>query len=149
MDSFTIGRPMQILLVEDAVLDAKLTIAALARGNFRHCLTLMRDGMEAMEFLERKGRYREAPQPDLLLLDLLMPGMTGLQVLAAMRHDERLRSIPVVILTAAEGDETQHQAEHLKVKHYIRKPVNFDKFLEVVKALKTHWRKDLILPSMD
>ena len=149
MSRHTIGRPMEILLVEDSLLDARLTIAALKKGGLQHRLTLVRDGLEAVEFLSREGKFARAPRPDLILLDLLLPKMDGMDVLAEIRMDYELKDIPVVILTASDDKETQARCELYEVEHYITKPVNFDKFLEAVRKLKSHWHHDLILPSLD
>lgn len=149
MSQHTIGRPMEILLVEDSLIDARLTIAALRKGGLKHRLTLTRDGAEATEFLFRRGRFALAPRPDLILLDVVLPKKSGLEVLAEVREDSDLKKIPVVVLTAAEDDDTRDQCTNHGVEHYIRKPVNLDKFLEVVKKLKHHWHHDLILPSLE
>jgi two-component system, chemotaxis family, response regulator Rcp1 len=149
MSGHTIGRPMEILLVEDGLLDAKLTIAALRKSGLRYRLTLIRDGEEAVQFLLQAGKFAQAPRPDLILLDLLLPKRDGLEVLTEVRQDDQLRDIPVVILTASEDEQSRSLAELYQVEHYLRKPVNFDKFLEVVKKLRHRWRQDLILPLLD
>jgi CheY-like chemotaxis protein len=140
---------MEILLVEDSLTDARLAIEALKRGGLQHRLTLIRDGQEALEFLFRTGRFAQAPRPDLILLDLLLPKRNGLEVLTEVRGDYELKDIPVVILTATDDEHTQAKCELYDVEHYIKKPVNFDKFLEVVRKLRKHWRRDLILPALD
>jgi two-component system response regulator len=140
---------MEILLVEDGLIDAKLTIAALKKSGLRYRLTLIRDGEEAVQFLLQAGKFAQAPRPDLILLDLLLPKRDGLEVLTEVRQDDQLRDIPVVILTASEDEQSHTLAELYQVEHYIRKPVNFDKFLEVVKKLRHRWRQDLILPLLD
>ncbi len=144
-----IGRPMEILLVEDSLIDARLTIRALRRGGLQHRLTLILDGDEAMEFLLQEGRFRQAPRPDLILLDLLLPHKSGLDILQDLRGNPQLSDIPVVILTASEDHETRERVEALQVEHFLRKPVNFDRFFEMVKQLKHHWHHDLILPALD
>ena len=143
-----IGRPMEILLVEDGLLDARMTIAALKRGGIQHRLTLVMDGEEAMEFLRRQGPFGRAPRPDLILLDLLLPKKDGLAVLAEVRGDEELKDIPVVVLTSSHDEEDRLQSESLGVEGYITKPVDLEKFLSVVRELKAHWHADLILPAM-
>lgn len=144
-----IGRPMEILLVEDGLVDAKLTIAALRKSGLQHRLTLVRDGQEALEFLQHVGKFARAPRPDLVLLDLLLPKKNGFEVLEEIRLVEDLRDIPVVILTAASDEQFPARAEQYAVEHFIRKPVNFDKFLDAVKKLRSYWHRDLILPSLD
>jgi len=147
--SHTIGRPMEILLVEDNLLDANLTIHALRRGGLRHRLTLICDGQEAMEFLLQQGRFSLAPRPDLILLDLQLPTKTGFEILEDLKGNPLLNGIPIVILTAAEDDATRERAEAFRVEHFLRKPVHFDRFLQMVKELRHHWHHDLILPALD
>ncbi len=146
MSTRTIGRPMEILLVEDSLLDARLTINALKKGTLQHRLTLILDGQEAMEFLMRQGRFAQAPLPDLILLDLLLPKLGGIEVLSQVKSQPELKDIPIVILTAAEDEDLRQEVESYGVEHFIRKPVNFHNFLQVVLELKNHWHQDLILP---
>jgi CheY-like chemotaxis protein len=147
--SRSIGRPMEILLVEDSLVDARLTMNALRRSGLEHRLTLIFDGQEAMEFLLQQGRFSLAPRPDLILLDLALPKKGGLEILAELKADPRWSGIPVVVLTASEDDATRERAEAFRVEHFLRKPVNFDRFLQMVKQLKHHWHHDLILPALD
>ena len=144
----TVGRPMEILLVEDSLLDARLTIAALKKTEIKHRLTLTRDGEEALHFLLREGPFTKAPRPDLILLDLHLPKKDGHEVLAALRTVSELREIPVVILTASEVEEADAQAKALSVDAYLTKPVHLDKFLGVIRKLRNCWFADVILPSM-
>ena len=116
---------MEILLVEDSLTDARLTIGALRNGDLQHRLTLVRDGEEALAFLHQDGIFARAPRPDLILLDLLMPKKNGLEVLAEVKHDFALKDIPVVIMTASEAEEDKLKCEILHVDSYITKPVNF------------------------
>lgn len=146
MNAKTIGRPMEILLVEDSLVDARFTMNSLRGGDIRHRLTLVRDGEEALTFLRREGVFARAPRPDLILLDLLLPKVSGLEVLAAVRGDEKLRDIPVVVLTGSVDEELRAQAESLGVDGYIGKPVEWPKFLATVRALKDRWQADLLLP---
>lgn len=141
---------MEILLVEDSLMDARLTIGALRQGGgFRHRLTLVRDGEEALDFLYRRGRFSQAPRPDLILLDLMLPKKDGLEVLSDVKADENLKSIPVVIMTASEAEDDRVRCSTLNVDGYVVKPVNFEKFLELVRKLKKFWLDDVILPSVD
>ncbi len=149
MSRYTIGRPMEILLVEDSLLDARLTIAALKKGGLQHRLTLVRDGEEAVEFLLQESKFARAPRPDLILLDLLLPKKDGLSVLAEVHSDFELKGLPVVVLTGAEDEQTRARCELFGVEHYLTKPVNFVEFLDVIKSLKCHWHQDLILPALD
>jgi CheY-like chemotaxis protein len=140
---------MEILLVEDSLLDARLTIAALRQGSLQHRLTLVRDGAEALEFLLNEGRFARAPRPDLILLDLLLPKRDGLSVLEEIHNNFELKGLPVVVLTGAENEHTRARCASFGVEHYLTKPVNFVRFLDVVKDFKSHWHQDLILPTLD
>jgi CheY-like chemotaxis protein len=138
---------MEILLVEDSLLDARVTIDALRQGQIHHRLTLVRDGEEALEFLRRAGRFASVPRPDLILLDLMLPKRTGTEVLAEIRREKQLRDIPVVVLTASSAREDEIACEEMQVDSYIIKPVNPQKFLEVVRQLKRFWLDDIVIPS--
>ncbi|MGE0608672.1 MAG: response regulator [Pirellulales bacterium] len=148
MSRNNIGRPMEILLVEDSLTHAAMTIEALKQGMVRHRLTLVVDGVEAMEFLRREGKFGRAPHPDLVLLDLELPRKDGREVLTDMKADTTLEHIPVVILTSSDDPDDVAQAQMLGVDSYITKPVDREKFLNVVRQLKSHWHADLVLPPM-
>jgi chemotaxis family two-component system response regulator Rcp1 len=149
MSSPSVGRPMEILLVEDSLTHARLTIGMLKKGRFRHRVTLMRDGEEALEFLQREGKFQQAPRPDLILLDLELPKLDGRELLDHVKGDYDLKAIPVVILTASEDHEDQIRSEMLQVESYMTKPVDVDRFLQVIRQLKRFWHEDLILPTME
>src|SRR5262245_55721601 len=149
MSNQLVGRPMEILLVEDGLMDARVTIQALRGGKVQHRLTLVRDGEEAMQFLRQEGRFARAPRPDLILLDLMLPKKSGLDVLSELRADYGLGDIPVVVLTASDDQEDRVRCTVLEVNSYIQKPVNLDKFLAVIKELKRCWREDVILPTVE
>ena len=141
---------MEILLVEDNLIDAKLAIAALKKGEIKHRLTLIRDGEEALEFLQQRGKFARAPRPDLILLDLLLPRINGRELLHQLKQDEKLQSIPVVVLTASDIEDDRIDCEHHHVDSFMTKPVNLDKFLDVVRQLKRYWLEaDVILPHVD
>lgn len=140
---------MEILLVEDSLLYARFTIEALKKGGIQHRLTLIFDGQEAMEFLHREGKFANAPRPDLILLDLQLPKKNGLEVLDEIRSNYELQSIPVVVMTTSESVGDMQRCEELGVESYITKPVDLQKFLAVVKELKTCWRADLLLPAFE
>jgi len=140
---------MEILLVEDGLVDARLVIGALEQGGFRHRLTLVRDGEEALEFIFQRGKFARAPRPDLILLDLMLPGKSGLDVLNEVKSFEDLREIPVVVMTASVAEEDRLQCDSLKVDGYIIKPFNLEKFLDLVRTLKKYWLDDVILPAVE
>ena len=143
-----VGRPMEIMLVEDNFTDAALTIRALERGKVRHRLTLVRDGAEALEFLKRQGRFARAPRPDLMLLDLNLPKIDGRELLTTIKSDDDLQSIPVVIMTGSEDYEDELRGQRLNVEGFVTKPVDMPKFLSLVKELKDYWMSDVILPQV-
>ena len=143
----TVGRPMEILLVEDDLEDAGLTIEALHKGEVPCRISLVRDGEEAVEFLLRDGKYRHAPQPDLILLDLNLPKKSGRQVLEEVRADRRLACVPVVVLTSSRTHQEILRTENLHVESYLTKPVDLQQFDSVVKSLRKYMLSDVILPQ--
>lgn len=145
----TVGRPMEILLVEDSLTDACVAIGALKQGQIKHRLTIVRDGVEAMEFLNQQGKFARAPRPDLILLDLILPKKDGLEVLAEVKGDYSLQTIPVVVMTGSDVQEDMVKCELLHVDSFMTKPVEIGKFLTVVKQLKRFWLNDVILPAVD
>jgi CheY-like chemotaxis protein len=149
MNDETIGRPMEILLVEDSLTSARLTIGALKKGSFQHRLTWLTDGDSAIAFLNRQDRFARAPRPDLILLDLGLPKRDGRQVLQEIKDDSDLSSIPVVVLTASTSVDDAISSERLQVESHLTKPVNFGEFLEVVQKLNRYWHADMILPSSE
>jgi chemotaxis family two-component system response regulator Rcp1 len=144
MSHLTVGRPMEILLVEDSLMFARIAIGALKQGNIQHRLTWLSDGSEALRFLKRQDKYAIAPRPDLLLLDLKLPGLDGRELLANVRADENLKSLPVVVMT---GDGEQAQHGDLVVEAFLTKPLDLAKFIEVVQKLSSFWQADMVLPS--
>jgi chemotaxis family two-component system response regulator Rcp1 len=147
MSSEAIGRPMEILLVEDDLEDAGATIEALRGGDVPCRVSLVRDGEEAMEFVHRKDKYARAPRPDLILLDLRLPKLSGREVLAEVRADEQLKPIPVVVLTSSNTHREILKSENLHVEDYMIKPVDFPQFLGVVKSLRKYMLSDVIMPQ--
>lgn len=139
----TVGRPMEILLVEDSLMFARIAIGALKQGQVQHRLTWLSDGNEALSFLLREGKYANAPRPDLLLLDLKLPGMDGRELLARVRGDAGLKSLPVVVMTA---DGEQAQLGDLTVEAFLTKPLDLAKFIEIIQKLSRFWQADMVLP---
>ncbi len=130
-------KPMEILLVEDGLVDAKVTIHALRRSLVHHRLTLVRTTKEAIQFLKREGVFGRAPVPDLLLLDLCLPDGDGLDVVTAMREfPDRRAATPVVVLTSSDDKETRDRCELVSVDDFISKPVDEEQFLRVVREHK-------------
>ena len=146
MSRGTVGRPMEILMVEDDLEDAGLTIEAMRSGEVPSRISLVRDGEEALEFLFRQGKFRSAPQPDLILLDLQLPKIEGRELLLQIKADPRLKSIPVVVLTGSLTHLQILRAENLNVESYLNKPIDLAEFSRVVKSLRKFMLSDVIMP---
>jgi chemotaxis family two-component system response regulator Rcp1 len=142
-----IGRPAEILLVEDNPGDVRLTVEALRDGKVYSHLTTVEDGEEALAFLRREGRYDRVPRPDLIILDLNLPKRDGREVLAIIKADPIMKRIPVVVLTSSKADQDILRAYDLHVNCYIIKPLDLDRFLTVVKAIEHFWLTIVELPS--
>ena len=144
----TDGRsPIEILLVEDNPGDERLTREALKEGKVYHKLHWAKDGVEAMDFLYRRGKFRDAPRPDIILLDLNLPKKDGREVLHDIKSDETLKRIPVVVLTTSKAEEDVLRTYNLHANCYVTKPVDLDKFIHVVKSIDAFWLSVVTLPS--
>jgi CheY-like chemotaxis protein len=141
------GIPIEILLVEDNPDDADLTVDALREGRVRNRVTVVEDGVLAMAYLRREGRFASAPRPDLILLDLGLPRMDGREVLAEIKQDPDLRRIPVVVMTSSDDEKDILAAYNLHVNCYVTKPVDLDQFLGVVKSIEHFWLCVVRLPA--
>jgi CheY-like chemotaxis protein len=139
VSDIVLGRPVELLLVEDNPGDVELTREALEEARVRNHLHVVTDGEEALEFLRRQGRHAQAPRPDLVLLDLNLPRMSGSDVLAAIKGDPELRRIPVVVLTTSQAEKDVLGAYELHANAYIVKPVDLDQFLGVVRSVEGFW----------
>ena len=135
-----------ILLVEDDPADVELTQYTIEKSKILIDLQVAGDGVEALAFLRREGKYADAPKPDLILLDLNMPRMDGRTFLAEMRADDKLKAIPVVVLTTSQTEEDIHKSYHLGANCYITKPVGLDEFTKVVNAVEDFWFTIVRLP---
>ncbi|MEO6908666.1 MAG: response regulator [Abditibacteriaceae bacterium] len=149
MKTITAGRPIEILLVEDSATDVMLIEEALAYAKLRNNFNMVKDGVEAMAFLRKEGQYADKPRPDLILLDLNMPRKDGREVLAEVKADESLRTIPVVVLTTSEAQEDVLHSYDLNVNCYITKPVDLEQFANVVRAIDQFWFTVVTLPTSD
>jgi two-component system, chemotaxis family, response regulator Rcp1 len=138
--------PIEILLVEDNPGDVRLTIEALKEGKVANEINVAVDGIEALAFLRREGKYENAPKPDLILLDLNLPKKNGREVLAEIKMNSHLKCIPVVILTSSQAEKDIVATYNLHANCYITKPVDFDQFIKVVKSIENFWFKVVKLP---
>ncbi len=141
--------PIEILMIEDNDGDVFLTRKALQSAKVANNLTVITDGLDAMDYLHRKGEYASAARPDLILLDLNLPGKDGRQVLEEIRSDSALELIPVVVLTGSKAEQDIVKAYELHANCYVVKPVDFEKLLEVVNAIETFWLTVVKLPPND
>lgn len=142
-----IGRAAEFLLVEDNPGDVRLTCEALTESKVKNNLNIVGDGMEAMAFLHREGKYADAPRPDVILLDLNLPKKNGLEVLAEIKADATLKRIPVVIITSSEAEQDILKTYDLHVNCYVNKPVDLEQFIKVVQSIETFWLTIVKLPS--
>ena len=149
MSKQTFGNLIEILLVEDNPGDVRLAQEALKDAKVRNNLHVARDGVEALAFLRREGKYADAPRPDLILLDLNLPKKDGREVLAEIKEDENLRRIPVVILTISKDEEDVLKTYNLHANCYVTKPLGLDRFMEVVQAIEDFWLSIVKLPPND
>jgi two-component system, chemotaxis family, response regulator Rcp1 len=138
--------PIDILLVEDNPGDARLTREALRDAKVRNNLHIVPDGVEALAFLRRQGRYAEVPAPDLILLDLNLPKKDGREVLEEIKREDGLRHIPVVVLTTSQAEKDILTSYRLQAAAYVTKPVDLDQFLDVVKSIEQFWLQVVRLP---
>jgi CheY-like chemotaxis protein len=139
-------RPIDILLVEDNPGDVRLTIEGLREGKISNHLSVARDGLEALAFVRRQGRFSNAPRPDLILLDLDLPIKDGRQVLAEIKADPDLSTIPIVILTISRDDHDLLRAEQLAAWAYITKPLDLEQFIGVIESIEHFWLSVAIYP---
>jgi CheY-like chemotaxis protein len=140
-------REIEILLVEDNPGDARLTTEALKEAKVRNKLSHLADGVEALAFLRRQGKYAAAHRPDLILLDLNLPRKDGREVLAEIKADDRLKRIPVVVLTTSQAEEDILRAYNLNANCYVAKPVDLDQFIKVVQTINDFWLTIVKLPA--
>jgi CheY-like chemotaxis protein len=141
------SRRIEILLVEDNPGDARLTQEAMRAAKMTNILHVVEDGLEAMEFLRRRSRFKDAPRPDLILLDLNLPKKDGRSVLAEVKNDPDLRRIPVVVLTTSRSEEDVMQAYDLHANAYVTKPVSLDQFMRIVALIDEFWLNVVTLPG--
>lgn len=139
-------KPIDVLLVEDDPGDTLMIKEAFADNKLRNRLSCVPDGVEALAFLRRQQRYADAPRPDLILLDLNLPRKDGREVLSEVKADPDLRTIPVVVLTTSEAEEDILRSYSLHANAYVTKPVDFDRFIEVVRQIDEFFVEVVRLP---
>jgi CheY-like chemotaxis protein len=142
-------RPVTILLVEDNLQDIEITKRAFAKGRVHNDLMVVRDGEEALDYLCRRGKFQDpasSPRPGMILLDLNLPKLGGLEVLQRIKRDESLKSIPVIVLTVSQREQDIVRSYDLGVNTYIQKPVEFENFMRVVNTVHDYWILIATLP---
>ena len=140
-------KAVDILLVEDNPGDVRLTQEALNEGRIYNTLHVASDGIEAMEFLNKTGKFKNATTPDLILLDLNLPKMNGFEVLEKIKGDDKLKLIPIIILTTSQSEKDILTSYSMHVNCYVSKPVEYDSFMNVVKSIEDFWFTIVKLPS--
>jgi len=143
------ARQLEVLMVEDSLTFARVTMGALKKGEIDHRMTWLRDGNDALEFLYRTGRFAHAPRPDLILLDLSLPGLDGRELLVEIKSDGDMRQIPLVVMTASTDETDRLRCEELAVDAYLTKPVDLDKFLWLIRRLRRFWRDATLLSTVN
>jgi CheY-like chemotaxis protein len=137
---------VEILLIEDNPGDARLTQEALNEGKVKNNLHIAYDGVEATDFLFKRNEYQNAPRPDLIILDLNLPKKNGQEVLAEIKADDSLKSIPVIILTISKAEEDIIRSYNLHANCFLIKPIDLDQFFDVVRSIEDFWLSLVKLP---
>ena len=147
MSAAEVVKPVEILLVEDNPGDVRLTKEALKEAKVINKLTVLKDGVEALAFLRHQGSYSNAISPHLILLDLNLPKKDGREVLAEIKADEKLKRIPVVVLTTSQDEQDIFKSYNLHANCYVTKPVDLEQFMTVVKSIEDFWLGIVMLPK--
>lgn len=147
MQNQMVEKSVNILLVEDNPGDARLAQEALKENKVANTLHWVDDGVKALQFLHQEGPYADAPRPDVILLDLNLPRKDGREVLAEIKDDPELKRIPVVVLTVSQAEEDILRTYNLHANCYITKPLDLDRFLEVVQQVENFWLTIVKLPN--
>jgi CheY-like chemotaxis protein len=142
-------QPIEILMADDNKGDVRLALEALKGAKVKNNVHVVGDGVEAMAFLRKEGKYAKMTRPDILLLDLNMPRKGGIEVLKEIKTDDELKTLPVVILTVSQADEDILKSYNLHANCYISKPVDLDQFIKIVKSLEDFWFTIVKLPPVE
>jgi len=138
--------PIEVLLIEDNPADVRLTRLALQGGAIEKHLNIAEDGESGLAFLRQQGRYARSPRPDLILLDLNLPGKSGHEVLAEIKQDKNLRTIPTVVLTTSDRDHDIKLSYELAANCYVTKPIGLNPFLQAIRKIEDFWVRTASLP---
>ena len=143
------GDPIEILLIEDNPGDIEFTRIAFKEYKFNNKLNVVRDGESALDYLHQKGKYQKAVKPDIIILDLTLPGIDGFEVLTTIKKDEKLENIPVVILTSSDREEDIEKAYENYASCFVSKPLNFEQFVKIIKSMNDFWLSIVTLPGKE
>ncbi|MBP6469979.1 MAG: response regulator [Chloroflexi bacterium] len=143
------GNPVKILLVEDNPGDIRLTQEALREGKVNNEMYIATNGLEALDFLSQKGQYVHAPRPDVILLDLNLPLMNGVEILANIKADSHLKRIPVIVLTTSEDEQDILKSYDLHANAYVTKPVDLERFIDIIGQIEGFWLTIVKLPPTE
>ena len=139
--------PIEILLVEDNPADVRLTLLAFKDCKVYNNMHTAKDGVAALSFLRREGEYKDVPRPDIILLDLNLPRKDGREVLKEIKADNKLKNIPVVVLTVSQAEEDILKSYDLNANCYICKPIDFDQFIKIIRSIEEFWLTIVKLPE--
>lgn len=139
--------PIEILLVEDNPGDTRLTVEALKESKINNTLNCVQDGQTALAYLRKEEGYTDSHTPDMILLDLDMPNMSGREFLDIVKHDKKLRHIPIVVLTISDSDKDVIESYDMQANAYVRKPIDLDQFVKVVQSIEDFWFTVVKYPS--
>jgi two-component system, chemotaxis family, response regulator Rcp1 len=146
MSNVPVQNQVEILLVEDNLGDVRLTTEALKEGKITNNISVVNDGVEAVAFLRKEGKYKDAPRPDLIFLDLNMPRKDGREVLIEIKNDPSLKTIPVIVLTTSQAEQDIIMSYESHANCFISKPVDLEQFLKVTKLIEEFWLTMVKLP---
>ncbi len=142
-----LNRPIEILLIEDNPGDVRLTQECLRKSKIANRLSIVEDGVEATQFLQQEGKFAQSPRPDIILLDLNLPRKDGREILAEIKADQKLKHIPVLILTSSDAEADIHRAYELHANCYITKPIIFEDFIRIITSIENFWLSIVRLPE--
>ena len=142
MGSLGIGKPFDIVLIEDTPGDVRLTREVLKESEIIHKLHVIEDGIEALDYLHKKGKHLRKPRPDMILLDLNLPKKNGHEVLKEIKKDDKLKNIPVVILTISDSDDDKMKTYDNKAHTFITKPLELNQFINIAKSVEETWKRN-------
>ena len=147
MTDESLVRTIEMLLVEDNPGDVRLTLEALREAKIKNTVRVVSDGVEAMEYLRKEGKYADVLRPDLVLLDLNLPKISGYQILSIIKSEDSLRKIPVVVLSISSSEKDIEESYNLSANCYVTKPLDLNEFIDVFERIQSFWLRTVKLPA--